>query len=107
MPTPSKKPVDPAIVQKLSEGWRYVTIPGVDLYDQPFDGLWINRDHYKPGKHLLAEEVADEIEKRLAIWQDAMIRLSNPKPNRSAQEAALSRGLAGGAGVEINNDLGN
>lgn len=91
-----KKAVDPEVARKLGEGYRFVKIPATDIYDVPFDGLWINRDHYAPGTHLLSQERADEIEFRLARWQDEMIRLLRPSSaaGRRSQEQANRRGMA-------------
>lgn len=64
--------------EQFEKGWRYVTIPDSDIYDFPFDGIWINNDHFKPGKHLVPPEVADSLEERLTVWQREMIRLMRP-----------------------------
>jgi hypothetical protein len=113
-----KKTVDPAIVAKISEGWRYVNIPAKDMYDQPFDGFHfsgghgrldektgIMKDqrgqevhgfelHLKPGRHLLAPEVADEVENRLAIWSASMVRMMNPKADQTSLQQATRRNMA-------------
>ncbi len=64
--------------EKLSEGWRYVDIPDVDLYEFPFEGFSINNDHFGPGKHLVPPDVAESLEERLAAWRAADIRLMRP-----------------------------
>lgn len=64
--------------EKLEAGWRYVTIPDRDIYDYVFKGMWINQDHYKPGKHLVPPDVADSLEERLVAWEDYSKRLSRP-----------------------------
>jgi len=91
---PSAKKLDPEVLKKLEEGYRFVEVPSKDIYDSPFDGIWINRDHYAPGKHLLDKDRADEIEMRLKRWQGEMIRLLRPTPHRVSQEQATRRGMA-------------
>jgi hypothetical protein len=102
--TPSKKPT-PEQLKKLAEGYRYITIPATDIYDYPFDGIHIQggtrKDgtgalnlHFMPGKHLVAPDIADEVESRLKIWQDSMLRLMRPTAHRKSQEEATRRGMA-------------
>lgn len=70
--------------QKLEAGWRYVTIPDRDMYDYVFKGLWLNQDHYKPGKHLVSPDVADSLEERLRVWEDYSKRLSRPSAHQQS-----------------------
>lgn len=118
MPQTPKKSVDPEVVRKISEGWRYVNIPEKDLYDQPFDGFHfsgghgrldekdgINKDrqgkpvvgfelHLKPGRHLLEPGMADEVEERLAIWQASMVRMMRPTADQASLQQATRRNMA-------------
>ena len=89
--TDAKKPTKEqaaAIADKLSEGWEYITIPDKDIFNQPFQGFWNNRDHYKPGTHLVPPNVAGHLKERLAIWQAMNIRLLQPFVDGRAQRAA-------------------
>lgn len=93
MPTATpKKSVDPVVVQKLADGWRYVNIPDRDPYDYRFDGVWINRVHYAPGRHLVSAEIADELEQRVEIWQRSMLRLMSNRPHRESIQQAWEGG---------------
>lgn len=114
MPSASKPKATPEELKKLAEGYRYVRIPEVDVYDYPFEGIHIAGGHYKPvkdgpvmdkpaepgfqlhlqpGTHLLAPEIADEVERILERWQSEMIRLMRPSPHRKSQHEATRRGM--------------
>lgn len=69
-------------LEKLEEGYRFVEVPPRDTYDYEFQGFWINNTHFKPGKHLLAADWADEAERILKVWEQANIRLLRPTPHR-------------------------
>lgn len=99
---PAKK-VDPAVTEKLSQGYRYVTIPSKDIYDFPFEGIWINANQYKPGTHLVNSQVADTLEERLKVFERASIRLMRPSINKEAVEAVNRRSAdqVGGPSPEI------
>jgi len=57
----------------------YVEIPAKDLFDKPFDGVWNNRNHYKPGQtYLLEEAEAAFIKERLELWRAEQIRQLRP-----------------------------
>lgn len=72
----------PEQLTKLQEGYRYVTIPKMDMLDYPMTSIWINRDEYKPGMtHLLRGDIADELERILAKFQESTWRLMRNKPH--------------------------
>lgn len=89
--TAAKK--SPEALDKLAEGYRYVTIPAEDIYDHPFDGIWINNQHFKPGTHLVDPQVADTLEDRLRVWQAAMIRLMRPSNDKKTVATMAKQGL--------------
>ena len=91
--------INPVVVpqtksDKLDAGWRYVTVPAFDIYEYKFPGIDINRDHYGPGTHLVAPDVATELEAILKRAAEADIRLLRPRP-RKADQVAVNRTLAG------------
>jgi len=96
-PAPINKKPSQEQLTKLAEGYRYVTIPKEDIYEQPFEGIWINQMHFAPGTHLVHPDIADSLEDRLKAWQSAMIRLMRPGIDRKAVEEANRRGA--GVGV--------
>lgn len=98
---PGKKaPADPAITAKIADGWRYVKIPEKDVYNYKFDGIAINSYHFGPGTHLLPPDIADEVESRLDIWRDSMLRLMNPHPDPNIQRFASGDRVDFNKGVE-------
>lgn len=100
----SKKP-SPEVLAKLAEGYRYVTIPSLDIYENPFHGITIQgghgskgdqpgfENHYGPGTHLLSPDFADEVESRLRIWEESMLRIMRPGAHRSSVDQATRRGV--------------
>lgn len=72
----------PTQKDQLDKGYRFVEVPARDDYDYEFKGFWINGEHFKPGKHLLAPDWADEAERILVAWRKANIRLLRPTPHR-------------------------
>jgi hypothetical protein len=97
MATPVKKPSAEAL-SKIAEGWRYVTIPAVDVYEHAFDGIWRNNQEFKPGTHLLSAEDADYVEERLKVWQASMLRLMRPGIDRVSVQQANQKGQARSGG---------
>jgi len=87
----TQKPT-PEQLTKLQEGYRYVTIPAKDMLDYPMTSIWINRDEYKPGMtHLLRGDIADELERILAKFQESTWRLMRNKPHaESSKQAGIS-----------------
>ena len=74
---------------KLEKGYRFVEVPERDTYDYEFQGFWINGTHFKPGKHLVAADWADEAERILRVWDNANRRLLRTTPhNKSIAEAS-------------------
>ena len=65
--------------EKLERGWRYITIPDRDVYDFEFKGIYLNNEHFSPGKHLVHPDKADSIEERLVAWQKYNVRLMRPQ----------------------------
>jgi hypothetical protein len=92
MATPAKKP-SPEQVEKLAEGYRYVTVPTTDLYDKPVDSFWRNNREFKPGTHLLSPEDADYLEDRLKVWGDQMIGLMRPGVNKAVAKIMDKQGV--------------
>lgn len=74
----------PDQVKKLDQGYEFVEVPSRDAYDYEFTGFWINGEHFKPGKHLLAPDWATEAKRILAAWSRANIRLLRPTPHRQS-----------------------
>jgi hypothetical protein len=72
------------VEDKLEKGYRYVTIPDVDLYNYKFGGISINHDTYKSGKHLVSADVADTLEDRLRVREAGDKRLMRPQADVSA-----------------------
>jgi hypothetical protein len=72
------------VAEKLERGFRYVTIPDVDLYNYKFEGISVNQDNYKPGKHLVSADIADTLEDRLKVWSDYNTRLMRPQADITA-----------------------
>lgn len=89
--TPAKK--DPEVLDKLAEGYRYVTIPNEDIYEAKFDGIWLNQKQFKPGTHLVPAAIADTLEERLKVWNTSMIRLMRPGSNRDTVKTMAKQGL--------------
>ena len=105
-----KKKMTPEILAKLEQGYRYVTVPSEDIYEQPFDGIHITgghgilgkdgdgkpvkgfQIHLQPGTHLLPSDLADDVEDRLKVWQDQMIRLMRPGRDKKSEAQASNRG---------------
>lgn len=69
-------------LSKLEQGYRYVEVPAQDIYEYEFQGFWINNTHFKPGKHLLAADWADEAERIIRVWDAANRRLLRATPHR-------------------------
>lgn len=80
------------VAAKVSEGFRFVTIPSEDIYGYQFEGLWNNKDLFGPGTHLLAPGLADALEDRLKAWNRAQLRLMRPTSDTKAQRMA-DRGI--------------
>jgi hypothetical protein len=77
---------------KLEAGYRFVEVPERDTYDYEFQGFWINATHFKPGKHLLPADWADEAERILRVWDQANRRLLQTSPHRKSQaESPMGR----------------
>lgn len=77
---------------KLEKGYRFVEVPERDIYDYEFQGFWINNTHFKPGKHLLPADWADEAERILKVWDTANRRLLRASPhNKSLSESPVGR----------------
>lgn len=70
--------------EKLDAGWTYVTIPDRDPYDFLFDGIYLNNEHFKPGKHLVSPDVAASLEERLKAWNDYNVRLMRPQQHAAS-----------------------
>lgn len=90
-------PASPATPkERLAEGWEYIDIPVVDLYEFPFDGFWLNNTHFKPGKHLVPPKVAEHLKERLEAWRAADIRLMRPgRDKKTTRQLDRSRGASG------------
>lgn len=90
VPKENREPLIPSTPatakEKLAEGWEYVDIPAVDLYEFPFDGFWINNTHFKPGKHLVPPAVAIGLKERLEAWRAADIRLMRPGAHKKTTQ---------------------
>lgn len=69
-------------LDKLEKGYRFVEVPARDIYEYEFQGFWINNTHFKPGKHLLEADWADEAERILRVWDAASRRLLRATPHR-------------------------
>jgi len=55
--------------------WEYVTIPEIDLYDQPHPSLWNNRKEFKPGTHLVPPDLARSLKDRLSAFDESQRRI--------------------------------
>jgi hypothetical protein len=76
----------------LEKGYRFVEVPERDIYDYEFQGFWINNTHFKPGKHLLPADWADEAERILKVWDTSNRRLLRASPhNKSLSESPVGR----------------
>jgi hypothetical protein len=84
------------------QDWVYVTIPERDMFDMPFQGIGINRDHYGPGTHLVPPGIAEEILTILARAQAQDMRILQPRKDMKALEA-LYRNRGAGA-VDLTRD---
>lgn len=91
--SPASQKKDPQVLDKLAEGYRYVSIPGEDIYEQKFEGIWINQQHFQPGTHLVSPQIADTLEERLKVWQASMIRLMRPGNDRATVKTMAKQGL--------------
>lgn len=86
---------------KLEQGYRFVEVPERDIYDYEFSGFWINNTHFKPGKHLLPSDWADEAERILKAWDTSNRRLLRATPhNKSLSESPVGRDSGMTAPVE-------
>lgn len=79
--------------EKLAEGYRYVTVPAEDIYENKFEGIWLNNRHFAPGTHLVSPEIADTLEDRLKVWQASMIRLMRPGNDKATVKTMAKQGL--------------
>ena len=100
IPKENREPLIPATPvstqERLAEGWEYIDIPAVDLYEFPFEGFWLNNDHFKPGKHLVPPKVAEHLKERLEAWRAGDIRLMRPgRDKKTTHQLDRSRGGVG------------
>lgn len=92
----------PTTTAPATPEFEYVTVPEKDLFDYPHPGIGLNRDHFGPGTHKLPYEVAQEVKKRLAIFEAQNIRILQP---RKDMRALLDLYKERGAGsVDLTND---
>lgn len=79
-------------VVKTDEGKEqvYVTIPDRNVLGWDHPGIGINLQHYGPGTHLVAPDVAKEINERLKIYHQGMLELLQPQVNRLVREKLAS-----------------
>ena len=90
--TPAKQSKTDAS-EKLAEGYRYVTVPAEDIYENKFEGVWLNNRHFAPGTHLVAPDIATTLEDRLKVWQASMIRLMRPGNDKATKATMAKQGL--------------
>lgn len=81
-------------VKKIDEGWEFVEVPETDLYDYKFEGFWINGTHFKPGKHLLPPDWANEAKRILKVWEVGNRRMLRPTPHKTTLDE-VQRGMTG------------
>jgi hypothetical protein len=66
------------------DGFEYVTVPDLDLFDYPHPGVGINREHYGPGTHRLPKAIAAEVKDRLSVYERQNVRILQPKKDMRA-----------------------
>lgn len=92
----SKIPLPATRSDKLDAGWRFVTVPSVDVYDHVFKGIGLNAKTFGPGTHLLPPDEASYLEDRLKVWNAAMVRMLRPTANAAALKAVNTQGSGAG-----------
>lgn len=74
-----------APVQPAAEEYVRVTMPLTDIFDHAHPGVQLNRHKFEPGKtYQLRGDVALEVKKRLAMFNDEQVRLLRPNTDRKA-----------------------
>lgn len=92
IPEPAPKEVD-------RSKWEYFTVPEVDLFDKPFQGLGLNGYKFERGQTYFVEpEVASELRRILAVVQKADLRILQSHPDvRAVSDQQRGGTQAGGS----------
>lgn len=98
----TSKAVDVAAESTTGQKMEYVTLPEKDMFDYPFSGISINRDHYGPGTHLVPSDIAEELRTILARAQAQDIRILQPRKDFKALEAIYKN--RGSGSVDMTRD---
>lgn len=77
----------------VAEEMEYITLPELDMYDYPFPDIWHNKDKFERGKtYLVAKPIAEEVKRRIEIFEAQNLRLMQPRKDLKAiQDAAAKR----------------
>jgi hypothetical protein len=98
-PTVTSGPVE------KTETKRWVEIPERDLFDFPYPHVRINLLDFGPGRHYVDAELADSIEERVRVKNQADLRIMRPTKDVTSENAMNRFGsgaMAGGRSANPN-----
>lgn len=92
IPEPAPEKID-------RSNWEYVTIPEVDVFDKPFQGLSLNGYKFERGKTYFVEpDVAKEVRRIIAMAEKADRRILQSTPDvRAVSDQQREGHQAGGS----------